>query len=342
MASLPPRADVDQLRRIAKERLRAARDGEACARRWLLEAGPDLTLATAQRRLASEYGFRSWPVLQLEVARRRVLDLHDAGALAAFIAEHPNAAVDDLHQWSDHPIGASPLGYLAMARFDTTTGTWREITGTAAAAHVLIAAGAPVDGRDGDPETPLITAASYGDADVAAILIAAGADRDAVASDRGGGVPGGSALLHAAVFGMTEVVDVLIAAGARVRSIEEAAAAGDIEGWLHDDTPVQSRLRALIMAADHQRLAAIDDLAASGTPVDEADDAFHRHPLRLAAANGRPGSVAALLRLGADPNASDDSGLTPLDHCRAGRSNAAAPDGHDAVEAILLAATIDQ
>ena len=39
------------------------------------------------------------------------------------------------------------LGYVAMARFDTSTGTWRDVPGTAASAHVLIASGAPVDGR---------------------------------------------------------------------------------------------------------------------------------------------------------------------------------------------------
>jgi hypothetical protein len=46
--------------------------------------------------------------MQLEIARRRVLDLRYAGALAAFI--------------TDHPLGAWPLSYLAMARQDKTTG----------------------------------------------------------------------------------------------------------------------------------------------------------------------------------------------------------------------------
>ena len=36
------------------------------------------------------------------------------------------------------------------------------------------------------------------------MLIAEGADREAVSADTGGGVPGGTALRHAAVFGMTE------------------------------------------------------------------------------------------------------------------------------------------
>jgi len=333
--ALPPRPDLDQLRRIAKDRLRAARGGDPDAVRWIGEVGAGLTLSAAQLRLARDYGFAGWPALQLEVARRRVLDLHDAQALAAFIADHPDLATTQLEHWRDHPKGASPLGYLAMARYDTATHAWRDVAGTGAAAHVLIAAGAPVEGFPDDPETPLITAASYGDADVAAVLIAAGADLDATASDHAGGVPGGSALLHAAVFGMTDVVDVLVAAGARVRSIAEAAAAGDIAGWLTDDTPPQARLRALIMAADHQRLDVIDALIAAGTPIDAEDDVYGRHPLRLAAANGRPASVRALLVHGADPTRRDANGLTPLDHCRGGRVYAPDPGGHDGVEAML-------
>ena len=60
-----------------------------------------------------------------------------------------------------------------------------------------------------------MTAASYGDAEVARALVEAGADLEARAADDAGGVPGGSALLHAAVFGMTDIVDVLVGAGAR-------------------------------------------------------------------------------------------------------------------------------
>ena len=53
-----------------------------------------------------------------------------------------------------------------MLRFDTSTKLWREVDGTAALARALVEAGAPVDGLPGDHETPLITAASYGDAEV--------------------------------------------------------------------------------------------------------------------------------------------------------------------------------
>ena len=62
--------------------------------------------------------------------------------------------------------------------------------GTAALARVLLAAGAPVGGDPVDTETPLMTAASYGDAGVAQVLIEAGADVDATARPTAGGVPG--------------------------------------------------------------------------------------------------------------------------------------------------------
>ena len=65
------------------------------------------------------------------------------------------------------------------------------------------------------------------------------------------------ALLHAAVFGMTDVLDLLVQAGAGVHSLEEAAAVGDVTGWLTAETPLQMRIRALVMAADLCFLTAI-------------------------------------------------------------------------------------
>lgn len=332
---LPPRPDPDQLRRRAKERLRAARSGDDEAVAWILEVDAGLTLSATQLRLAREHGFDSWSHMLIEIARRRMLDVRDPQELAALIADRPELATAEMQNWSDHPLGASPLGYVAMARFDTHDGVWRDVTDTGVAAQVLIAAGAPIDGGPADRETPLITAASYGDADVAAVLVAAGADLEATARDDAGGVPGGTALLHAAVFGSTEVIDVLVTAGARPASFEEAAAVGDIGAWQLGDVDEQTRLRGLIMAADHQRLDVIDELVAVGTPFDAADQAFGRHALRLAAANGRPSSVRCLLKHGADPAAKGPDGVDALEACRHGRRHAPDVTEYDEVERLL-------
>ena len=103
--------------------------------------------------------------------------------------------------------------------------------------------------------------------------------------------------------------------------------------WL-EDAPADARVRALVMAADHQRLAVIDELVAFGTPVDAADPVFGGHPLRTAARNGRPESVRRLLARGADPSLRDEGGRSPLELSRAG-----ATPGHREVEGILAPLT---
>jgi uncharacterized protein len=333
--ALPPRPDLDQLRRQAKDLLRAAPAGDPPALARIAAVSGQVQLATAQLALAREHGFASWPRMAAEVERRRVLDACDLDALSALLADDPRAAAAPLEHWCDHPLGADPLGYVAMLRYDTANDIWRDVAGTGPMARALLAAGAPVEGLPRDRETPLITAASYGDAEVARALVEAGADLEAVAAPDAGGVPGGTALLHAAVFGMTAVVDVLVAAGAHVPDLVLAAAAGDITGRLPSGTAAVDRLLALIMAADHQRLGVIDELVAAGTPVDAVDGEWGRQALRLAAGNGRPASVRRLLAHGADPTLRDRDGHTALDLCRRARARHANPSGHDEVAALL-------
>ena len=71
MPDLPERPDLDQLRRRARELLRAAVAGEpeALARLSVVPGRP--TLAAAQLAIAREHGFRSWPALRSEAASRR-------------------------------------------------------------------------------------------------------------------------------------------------------------------------------------------------------------------------------------------------------------------------------
>ena len=338
MADLPARPDLGQLHHQAKDLLRAAQSGDPDAVARISAVSGPLILSSAQLALAREYGFASWAKLKLEVERRDILNSRDLSRLARLLAEHPELATTKMEHWSDHQLGADPLGYMAMLRFDhARLGLPSELPGTGAAARALIDAGAPVDGRPEDKETPLITAASCGDAEVAKALIDAGADIDTVSAPDSGGVPSGTALDHAAVFGMTEVVDVLVAAGAKIRSLEMAAAAGDITAWPLARFTHQSRIRALVFAADHQRLDVIDQLTEAGTPVNEADAEWERLPLHTAAGNGRAASVRRLLAHGADPNLRDPRhDRTPLEECQP-----ADTPGDREVEAILRPLTRD-
>src|ERR1700729_3814693 len=71
MPDLPERADIDQLRRKARELLRAAAGGEPEALARLRAASERPTLAAAQLAIAREHGVRSWPALRSEVEGRR-------------------------------------------------------------------------------------------------------------------------------------------------------------------------------------------------------------------------------------------------------------------------------
>jgi hypothetical protein len=339
MLDLPARPDLNQLRHQAKDLLHAARRGEPDAVTRIGAVAEQILLSTAQLALAREYGFASWAKLKLEVERREILNSRDLSRLTRLLAEHPEMATEKMQQWADRQCG-EPLGYIMMLRFNQERlGLPAELPGTGAIATALIDAGAPVNGRPGDRDTPLISAASVGDADVVRALIKAGADLDAVSAPDSGGVPSSTALVHAAVYGMTEVLDVLVAAGARIDSLEMAAAAGDITGWPLGRYSVQSRLRALVFAAQYQRLAVIDQLIAAGTPVNEPDAEWGRLPLHTAAGEGQAASVRRLLAHGADPDLRDPlHNRTALEECELANRPSDSP-AHDEVEGILRPVT---
>ena len=70
MPAIPSHPDLDQLRRQAKELLRAARTGDAAAIARIQAVSDALTLAAAQRALAREHGFPSWPRLKAALDAR--------------------------------------------------------------------------------------------------------------------------------------------------------------------------------------------------------------------------------------------------------------------------------
>ena len=70
MSELPGRPNLDQLRRQARELLRAAADGEPSALTRIRAISERVSLSAAQLAVAREHGFASWPALHAEVERR--------------------------------------------------------------------------------------------------------------------------------------------------------------------------------------------------------------------------------------------------------------------------------
>lgn len=70
MPDLPPRPDLDQLRRQARDLLRAARGGDPDATARIRAVSSVLALTSARLAIAREYGFPSWARLKTEVEAR--------------------------------------------------------------------------------------------------------------------------------------------------------------------------------------------------------------------------------------------------------------------------------
>ena len=141
MPDLPAQPDLDQLCHQAKDLLHAAQRGDPDAIARIRAVSDGIILSSAQLAVAREYGFASWTKLKLEVERRDILNSRDLSRLTRLLAEHPQLATQSMEHWRDHPKGASPLGYMAMLRFDhRRLGLPRDLPGTGAIARALIEA----------------------------------------------------------------------------------------------------------------------------------------------------------------------------------------------------------
>lgn len=98
MSELPDRPDLDQLRRQARELLRAAADGEPRAITRLRAVSERVTLSAAQLAIAREHGCPSWPALGAEVRRRRRLSESAGRQLQGGDVRNPLGALED--RWS--------------------------------------------------------------------------------------------------------------------------------------------------------------------------------------------------------------------------------------------------
>ena len=98
MPELPFPPDLDQLRRQARELLRASGRGEPAALARLRAVSDRVTLSAAQLAVAREYGFWSWPALKAMVERDRSIDLGAKPPLPAAVS--PDFLEPPEERWS--------------------------------------------------------------------------------------------------------------------------------------------------------------------------------------------------------------------------------------------------
>ena len=150
--------------------------------------------------------------------------------------------------------------------------------GDRAAIEALLERGADVNEAQGDGMTALHWAADHGDAEMADLLIQAGANLDAV-TRLGGYTP----LLIAAEEGRIDVLLALLEAGADPHARRD-----------------RSGTTALHFAAEVGSEEAIDALVRAGADVDVLEDEWGQTPLMFAASNNRTAALRSLLGHGAD------------------------------------------
>ncbi len=197
---------------------------------------------------------------------------------------------------------------------------------------LLLDANAEVDGRDTHDATALCYAAALNHTKIVAVLLRAGANADAK-SPRG---PSGSTPLWiAASEGHSEVCDLLLQAGSDPNNAEEASYLFEpaVKGFVQT---IRSLLRAgadpeatmtigsdasvtpLCLSAELGHLEIVRDLLNAGARVDGSSSSGTR-AIHQAAMNGHTEAVRLFLAKGADVNAVNKDGVTPLGFCRLSR-----------------------
>ena len=154
------------------------------------------------------------------------------------------------------------------------------MTGDVASVRALLSDGADVNAPQGDGMTALHWAARSANADLAGLLLEAGADVGAVTR-----IGAYTPLLLASEVGSAHVVRLLLAGGA-----EQTATTDDVGGA----TPLH-------LAAGAGDAEAVRLLLEHGGDADAREARWGQTPLMYAAARGREAAVRALLEGGADP-----------------------------------------
>jgi uncharacterized protein len=176
---------------------------------------------------------------------------------------------------------ALALSFCANALVLAATGDTRVADaaqrGDQQAVRALVKQAADVNAAQGDGMTALHWAASHGDAEMAQVLLAAGA-RAKVTTRLGGITP----LLLAAQSGSGRLIDLLLVAGAEV------------------DAATSLGVTPMMMAASSGSREAIKALAARGANVNAKESTYGQTPLMFAAAANQARAIETLVEIGAD------------------------------------------
>jgi ankyrin repeat protein/uncharacterized glyoxalase superfamily protein PhnB len=273
---LPERASLEYLKKLAKERLAELRKNDPKAR-----------LSAAQLAIARDHGFPSWRALKAEVDRR------NASPTDAFLDACHRGDVATMRTLLDRD--ASLIG----ARHSSGSTPLHAALKSPEAVRLLIDRGADVNARDkGDNALPLHFAAGGASLEVVRMLLDAGSDVHGVGDDHKMDVIGW-ACCHAEA--RRDVVALLLERGAR-HNIFSAIACNDLEAVRRvvQDDPREIKRRLSHNEQEqtpvHYAVKAADGLVGGTFRTGE-----HYKTLEL------------LIKLGADVNAKDAKGRTPLE-----------------------------